>query len=145
MGKKLLSENTIIKTVVGNSSDTPPAGEYWNFLHEALGKDFLGNLDYSASQKWLFSHTGKTLKEVVDEHNNDYKAENMNELLSEQRFNVISKSDKAFIQSFDNAMNKLGYDCENIIGSGLTWGFYMIVYGKTGTKSRPCAARIYIK
>ena len=144
MAKKLLSEDTIIKTVVGNSN-APPVGENWNFLHEAIGKDFLGGLDYSASQKWLFSHTGKTLKEVVDEHENVYKAENMEELLCEQRFNVISPSDKAFIQSFDKAINELGYDCENIITSGLTWGFYMIVYGKTGTKSRPCAARIYIQ
>jgi len=145
MGKKLLSADTVIKTIVGNTNDTPPIGKYRDFLYEAIGKNFVDSMDYSAFQKWLFSQTGKTLKEVADEYNNGYKAENLEDLLLEKRFNLISESDKAFIKAFDKAMNELGYDCENIIGSGLTWGLYMIVYGKTETKSRPCAARIYIK
>ena len=28
---------------------------------------------------------------------------------------------------------------------GYSWGKYMIIYGKTDVKSRPCPARIYIK
>ena len=50
----------------------------------------------------------------------------------------------AFIVAFDKAINKLGYDCENAIGGGYSWSPLMIIYGKTGTKSRPCIARIYI-
>jgi len=69
----------------------------------------------------------------------------MTDLLSETRFNILSKSDKTFIKTFDKEMQMLRYDCENIIGSGFTWGMYMIAYGKTGTKNRPNAARIYIK
>jgi len=144
MNNKLLSQDTTILSTVGNA-DAPPIGEYRNFLYEAIGHDFVDNMDYSAFQKWLFSHTGKTLKELVDEHNNNYKPKNMEQLLAEKRFNAISQTDKAFIIAFDKEINKLGYDCENSVASGLTWGKFMIIYGKTETKSRPCAARFYIK
>ena len=139
MSKKLLSEDTVI---IMNAN---PIGEYRDFLYQAMGKDFIDSMDYSAFQKWLFSHSGKTLKEVAAEHFNNYKAKNMEELLSEKRFNIVSEPDKAFILAFDKAINEIGYDCENIIGSGIGWGLFMIIYGKTGTKSRPCIARIYIK
>jgi len=144
MSKKLLPEDTIIRTVVGNENGIP-IGEYRKFLYEAISKDFIDSMDYSSFQKWLFSHTGKTLKEVVSEFNNHYEVRNMNDLLSERRFNIISKQDKAFIIAFNEAMIAFGYDCENIISSGLVWGLFMIIYGKTDTKSRPCIARIYIK
>ena len=144
MSKKILSEETIISSTVGNSSGIP-IGEYRKFLYETMGKDFIDSMDYTIFQKWLFSHTGKTLKEVVDEHKKNYKAENIKELLSERRFCIISKPDKAFIIAFDKSMNEIGYDCENIVGSGLVWGVFMIIYGKTDTKNRPCVARIYIR
>jgi len=144
MAKKLLSEDTVIRSVVGNS-DGISVGEYRNFLYEAIGKDFIDSMDYSGFSNWLYSNTGKTLKEVVDEHNAGYKPKGMEDLLSEKRFDIISESDKAFILAFDKAINEFGYDCENQVGSGLTWGLFMIIYGKAGTKSRPCAARIYIK
>jgi len=137
--KKLLPEDTVI---IWN---THPVGEYRNFLNEANCKEHIDSMDYSGFQKWLFSHTGKTLKEVVDEHNNNYKAKNMDELLSERRCDALSKDDKTFIAAFDKAINELGYDCENTITSGNAWSPMAIVYGKTGTKSRPCPARIYIK
>ncbi|MCL2604159.1 MAG: hypothetical protein FWD90_06745 [Defluviitaleaceae bacterium] len=137
--KNLLPENTVI---IWNAH---PIGDYRNFLYETIGKDFVDGMDYSVFQKWLFSHTGKTLKDVANEVTNGYKTESMADLLSEVRFNILSESDKTFMQSFDKEMKTLGYDCENIIGSGLSWGMYMIAYGKTGTKSRPNAARIYIK
>jgi len=144
MSKKLLAESTVIESSVGSSNGIS-IGDYRNFLYQAIGKDFIDSMDYSVFQKWLFSHTGKTLKEVVDEYNDGYKAENLKDLISEKRFSILSESDKAFIIAFDKGMNELRYDCENIISSGLTWGKFMIVYGKTDTKSRPCAARIYIK
>jgi len=133
MSKKLLPEDTVI---IWNAN---PIGEYRNFLYATIGRDFIDGMDYSGFQKWLFSHAGKTLKEVVTEHNSNYKAESMEELLTEKRFSIISKPDKKFMIAFDKAMNELGYDSENIIGS------FTVVYGKTSTKSRPCPARIYIK
>ena len=135
MSNKLLSEDTVIKTTVGNSTCTPPIGEYRKFLYETIGKDFIDSMDYSGFQKWLFSHTGKTLKELVNEHNSGYKAETLEDLLFEKRFDVISESSKGFIKTFDKAMNELGYDCENLISAGLTWGLYMIVYGKPEPKA----------
>ena len=144
MSKKLLSEDTVIRSVVGNPNGIP-IGEYRKFLYEAIGKDFIDNMGYTDFQKWLFSQTGKTLKEVVDEHFINYKAENMADLLSERRFNIVSENNKAFIVAFDKAMNERGYDCENIVTSGLTWSYYMIVYGKSDTKSRLCATRVYIQ
>jgi len=140
----IISENVEITQNVGKSRGVP-IGDYRNFLYQAIGKDFVDSMDYTGFQKWLFSHTGKTLKEVADEHNRDYTATSVDELLSENRFGAISQPDKEFIIAFDKAIGELGYDCENIITSGLTWSKFMIVYGKTGTKSRPCAARIFMK
>jgi len=107
-----------------------------------MGKEFIDSKgDF---QKWLLPHYGKTLEELVNDIQNNYEAENLTELLTERRFDIVSKDDKAFIIAFDKAINELGYDCENTIGSGYSWSPLMIIYGKTGTKSRPCIARIYI-
>jgi len=137
MSKKLLPEDTVI---IWNAH---PLGKYRDFLYNAMGKEFIDSKGDMGA--WLFSHAGKTLKEVVVELGNGYQAKSMEELMLEKRFDVISGAEKAFIVAFDKEMNELGYDCGNIIGSGICWGLFMIVYGKTGTKSRPCAARIYIK
>ena len=67
------------------------------------------------------------------------------DMLSEKRFDIISEGDKAFIIAFDKEIEKLGYDYGGDIGTGHGWGPYQIVYGKTGTKSRPVAVRIYVK
>ena len=69
----------------------------------------------------------------------------MKDVLSEERFNIISDTDKAFILAFDKEINELGYDYGGAIGSGHGWGKFMIIYGKTGTKSRTVRARIYIR
>jgi len=136
MAKTLLPEETVI---IWNAN---PVGEYRNFLYNAMGKEFIdSNGDF---QKWLLPHYGKTLKELVNDIQNNYEAENLAELLTERRFEIVSENDKAFIIAFDKAINELGYDCENTIGSGYSWSPLMIIYGKAGTKSRPCAARIYI-
>jgi len=66
-------------------------------------------------------------------------------MLTERRFNTTSKADKEFIIAFDKEMSTLGYDCGNIIGTGYVWGANMIIYGKSGTKSRPCATRVYFR
>ena len=58
---------------------------------------------------------------------------------------MIKEPEKAFIIAFDKAINELGYDFGNAIGSGNVWSLLMIVYGKIDTKSRLCSARIYMQ
>lgn len=65
-------------------------------------------------------------------------------LMEEDRFNIISDEDKRFIKEFDKQMGILGYDCGGVIGSGYCWSKYMIVYSKSGSKSKKVIARIYI-
>jgi hypothetical protein len=69
----------------------------------------------------------------------------MEKLLHEDRFNWLSADDKSFILAFAAVMTQFGYDCGGSIGSGYCWGRYMIIYGKTGSKSRPVLARIYMR
>ena len=121
-----------------------PVGEYRKFFQHATGNDEIVTVckDF---QTWLFTQAGKTLKEALKELNHPSSYKGIKEVLSERRFDIISEHNKAFIVAFDKAINRLGYDYGNIIGSGYgAYGLYMIIYGKTGVKSRPCAARIYI-
>ncbi len=67
------------------------------------------------------------------------------EVLNEDRFDFISPADKGFILAFDGEMARLGYDCGGKIGSGYCWGKYMLIYTKTGVKSKAVYARIYIR
>ncbi len=67
----------------------------------------------------------------------------MQTLLQQERFNILSPTDKAFICSFDAEMTRLGYDFGGTIGPGYCWGKYMIIYAKTGVKSKNVVARIY--
>ncbi len=69
----------------------------------------------------------------------------MKNVISESRFDFVSGPDKDFITAFDDEMKKLGYDFGNSIGSGYCWGRYMIIYSKTGVKSKKVAARVYIR
>lgn len=69
----------------------------------------------------------------------------METILAEDRFNIISAENKAFILAFDEGITKIGYDFGGNIGSGFCWGKYMIVYTKSGVKNKQVAARIYIR
>lgn len=69
----------------------------------------------------------------------------MESILSEERFAFLKDTDKAFIIDFNNRMNELGYDFGNHIGSGVCWGKYMLIYTKTGAKSKNVVARIYMR
>jgi hypothetical protein len=71
--------------------------------------------------------------------------EEMNEILKEGRFDFIANEDKAFILAFNDEMTRLGYDFGNKIGSGFCWGKYMIIYTRSGVKSKNVFARIYIR
>jgi len=65
--------------------------------------------------------------------------------LTDEKFNFIAAHDKAFIYAFDDEMVRLGYNFGNNIGSGFCWGKYMIIYTKTGVKSKKVYARIYLR
>ena len=70
----------------------------------------------------------------------------MRDVMREERFDIISAADKAFIIAFDKEMQTLGYAVYNgDIGSGYCWGRYMIIYAKVGVKAKQVAARIYIR
>jgi hypothetical protein len=67
------------------------------------------------------------------------------DILNEDYFSFISNNDKTFILAFNDEITKLGYDFCGKIGSGFCWGKYMIVYTKSGVKSKKVFARIYIR
>ena len=69
----------------------------------------------------------------------------MDDILKEERFNFLSDEDKVFILAFNDEMTSLGYDFGNKIGSGYCWGKYMIIYTRSGVKSKNVFARIYIR
>lgn len=73
------------------------------------------------------------------------KDRKINNLLLDDQFGFISSPDKEFITAFDEQMQELGYDCGNKIGSGYCWGKYMLIYTKSGVKSKRVYARIYIR
>ena len=141
MSKKneLLPEDTII--VFGKIS----VGEYRKFFLQAIGEEILGSggMDF---QNWVFSQGGKTLKEATEEYFHPSEHEKIKDFLTERRFKIVSKTNKELIIAFDKAISEMGYDFGGTIRAGHSWGSQMmIIYGKTGTKSRPCAARIWIK
>ncbi|MCL2409295.1 MAG: hypothetical protein FWC96_06735 [Oscillospiraceae bacterium] len=135
--KELLPEDTVIAWNNG------PLDEYRRFFRQSTGNDEIkaGKNEFNT---WLFMQTGKTLKEALDEYRNPSGQKDMKDILSERRFEIISKAAKTFIVAFDEAINALGYDYGGSIGSGYGWSLLMIIYGKTETKSRQCPARIYI-
>jgi hypothetical protein len=69
----------------------------------------------------------------------------MKKILEQERFQIISEDNKAFILAFDNEIQKLGYSFGGNIGDGYCWGRYMIIYSKVGVKNKQVAARIYIR
>lgn len=69
----------------------------------------------------------------------------MDDILTDERFDFISPENKCFINAFNAEMARLGYDFGGNIGSGYCWGKYMLIYTKTGVKSKNVYARIYIQ
>lgn len=69
----------------------------------------------------------------------------METILAEQRFDFLSERDKAFILAFDREMEAFGFDFGGSIGSGYCWGRYMVIYAKSGVKSKQVPARIYLR
>jgi hypothetical protein len=131
---KPLTENSIIdwsSTLV----------EYREFFIETYGIKKPGGDFYY----WLNTQTGKTIKEAFEAYGKESEPKSMDELLSEARFNFISKADKAFITAFDREMAKMGCGFGGSIGRGDFNGRFMIVYSLTAVKSKKAVARIFIR
>lgn len=69
----------------------------------------------------------------------------MTEFLEAPDYDFIPPGDKAFTYAFDAEMNRLGYDFGGKIGPGYCWGRYMLIYTKSGVKSKQVYARIYVR
>jgi len=135
MGKKsiAITEDTIIQ--IGKSM---AIGHYIDYFRQLTGKE-LPNGEHNI---WLKAHIGKPIKEALVSYRDVSEPKKMEQKLSEERFDNMP--DKKFIIAFDKLLEDIGYDYGGGIGEGYGWGKYMIIYGKTGTKSRPCPVRIYI-
>ena len=114
---------------------------YREFCTKTLGLELKPEHDFYF---WLNSQTRKTLKEAIETYGKEPEQKNIGAILSEKRFDVISKADKAFISAFDEAIGKLGYAYGNSIGKSDN-GKFMIVYSKQGVKSQKVIARIFIR
>lgn len=136
MNSTVLHEDSVIE--IGKSV---PISAYHKFFTEATGKELSGG----EFQNWLNMQAGKTLKEAMEVYCNADEQKSMKDILLESRFDIISESDKAFILDFDEKIMELGYDFGGGIGDGYCWGKLMIVYSKTGVKSKKVIARIYIR
>ena len=136
MGKKAITEDSIIKIDKSMQGYRVHA-----FFEDITGKTVSG----WEMKPWLAAHEGKTIKEAVPFFLELSKRKNIKERLSEERFNFISEADKSFITAFDKKIEKLGYDFGDGVGEGHCWGRYMIIYSKTGTKSKSVIARFFIR
>lgn len=59
-------------------------------------------------------------------------------------YNFVSDENKEFIVAFTDAMEKSGYYTDGFT-DGICWGKYMLIYRKSGVKSKKVFARIYIR
>ena len=139
--EKAVKEPLTEDTVIGSRKIT--ATEFRKFFKKTLGDDYEKNPVAWNVIKMSLNYKGKTLGEILEECNNPVNSKSLEEILAEDRFKVISAPDKSFIISFDKVMNEVGYDFGGaIIGNK---DVMVIVYGKTGTKTRPRPACFYIR
>ena len=129
---KIKAEPLTEDTVIGSRKIS--AAEFRKFFKKTLGEDYEKYAVARNVVKVSMNHKGKSLKEIVDECFNPPKDKDLEEILSESRFNIISQSDKDFMKAFDKAMSDMGYDFGgDIVGNK---DFMVIVYGKTDTKAK---------
>lgn len=136
MSETMLRDDTVIE--IGKSV---PLYRFRAYFEEATGKKLSG----AEFQPWLNTQAGKTFREALAAYGMESERKTMERVLSEGRFDILSEADKAFIIDFDKKMETLGYDFGGGIGDGYCWGKYMIIYSKTGAKSKKIIARIYIR
>ena len=140
MGIEVTKEPLTKDTIIGSRKTT--AAEFRNFFKQAIGDDYENNPIIHKFIKLPLNHKGKTLGEVIAECDCPVSSKSIEEILAESRFNAISMPDKDFIIAFDEAMDEWGYDFGGtIVGNK---DLMAIVYGKTGTKTRPRPACIHI-
>ena len=140
MDKKTIKEPLTEDTIIGSRKIT--ATEFRKFFKKTLGDDYEKNPVARNVIKVSLNYKGKTLRNVIEECNNLARSKSLKEILSEDRFKYISTSDKSFIISFDKKMNEVGYDFGGaIVGNK---DLMAIIYGKTGTKTRPRPACFHI-
>ena len=135
MSKNILNKDTIIE--IGKSISLT---KYIEYFEKETGKKLPG----CEFQCWLKTQTGKTIKESIPAYCMATERKEMKEMMSEERFNIISEADKTFIISFDEKIRNLGYDSGGGIGEGYVWAKYMIIYSQTGAKNKKVIARFYI-
>ena len=139
MSKKTLTEDTVI--TIGQDISLEKYRTFFRKTVEGFSPEvFCGDF-----QSWLNTNAGKTLREAIEDYYKTQSLKIMEEILTERRFDMISKADKDFIISFDKEIARIGYDFGGKIGSGFCWGPYMIIYAKTGVKSKQVNARIFIR
>ena len=65
----------------------------------------------------------------------------MENLLSEERFGIVSDKNKKFVIEFTKQMQSMGYAFGGKIGDGFCWGHFMVIY----SKNKKVIARIFIR
>lgn len=85
----------------------------------------------------------KKEKEHIDNMKSNVKS--IKDMLSEERFNIVSDRDKAFMIAFDEAMNGLGYGFGGKTGVASKNEKYVFIYTKAGLKSNASFARFLIR
>lgn len=68
----------------------------------------------------------------------------LNELLTDSKFDFLNKNEKQFITEFSNEMVNIGYTNDSI-QNYVVFGKYKIEYYKSGAKTKKVIARIYIR
>ena len=140
MEQKNTKEQLTEDTVIGSRKIS--AAEFRKFFKKMLGDDYEKIPIVRGVIKTSMNHKGKTLKEIIAECNDLSGSKNLEEILSENRFKIISASDREFIIDFDKVITERGYDFGGaIVGNK---DLMAIVYGKTGTKTRTRPACFHI-
>lgn len=65
--------------------------------------------------------------------------------MNSKQFDFLCQGDKDFIVKFTNLMEELGYTYGDRICDGICWGKYMLIFRKSGVKTKKVFARIYIR
>jgi len=141
MGNMNMNEPLTEDTVIGSGKIS--AAEFRKFFKKTLGDDYEKYPVVHSVIKVSLNHKGKTLREILEECRNPPGSKSLEEVLAEDRFKIISMPDKAFILAFDKALSAAGYDFGGTISGNRD--LMAIIYGKTGTKTRKCPARIHIE
>jgi len=92
-----------------------------------------------------FATTDVKQRMVEQNETKSEKEKDVKWILATDKCKIISDTDKEFIITFNEHMNKMGYDYGGKLGLGDGWGGkFQFIYTKTGTKARSAVARIYV-